>query len=147
MATWNRKDKNAIKKYEKKLKRASAHGIDVVGAFVQKKVIRVLSKPAGSTTIPVKRQTPGGNKNTRTVFRNPSKPGQPPRVRSGNLMRNIFHKHLASKGVSRVGWRANAIYGYFHEVGIQYARAGFQQRPHLMVTIVKQKKAMQRISA
>lgn len=66
---------------------------------------------------------------TRTIYPNPSRPGEPPRVRTGQGLKNIVGG-LSPDGLAwRTGYTRNARYMTFHELGIRYARVGLQQRP------------------
>ena len=140
--------KKHTKRFEKKLARAWERAIQVAGGRLQQLVKAELNTSAGPTTVAVKRQTPGGNKNTRTIYTNPSRPGNPPHKRTGHLQRNIgktYKRHSATKregayAVTRVGWRTNAIYGMYHELGIRGVK-----RPHLHSTFKKNRKAIGRL--
>lgn len=67
---------------------------------------------------------------TMTVYPYPSKPGEPPRRRTGFGQRNILKE--VQPGEARVGFSRNARYMSFHEAGIRYKRAGMQRRPTLV---------------
>lgn len=66
-----------------------------------------------------------------------SRPNNPPHLRTGNLRRGIIvnrGRRFERRRWSLVGWSGRAIYGYYHEIGIDYARVGIQRRPHLVPT-------------
>lgn len=67
---------------------------------------------------------------TMTVYPYPSKPGEPPRRRTGYGQKNILKE--IQRGVARVGFSRNARYMSFHEVGIEYKRGKKQRRPTLV---------------
>jgi hypothetical protein len=76
---------------------------------------------------------------TYTVYPNPSKPGEPPRKRTGNLQRNVMYELDEASLKSRVGITPNAIYGLFLELGTIYMLA----RPWLMATLRKYRQQIQ----
>jgi len=70
-----------------------------------------------------------------------SKPGRPPRRRTGKLRKNIafFMRGRRSRNVT-VGWRKAGIYGFYHESGINYPKAGLQFRKHMLPVFRRHKK-------
>ena len=69
----------------------------------------------------------------RTRYLNSSKPGEPPRRRTGFGQKNIVCGWIKTPVVEgRVGYTRNARYMLFHELGINYRRAGRQQRPTIV---------------
>ena len=97
---------------------------------------RISRKKAGianaGKTVSVKRKTAGGNKETRTTYPNSSKPPESPRRRTGFGQKNIVMGVDPAQQVARVGYTRAARYMTFHELGIRYAKVGFQQRPTLV---------------
>lgn len=77
------------------------------------------------------------NKTQRTTYPNSSKPGEPPRRRTGFGQKNIVSGWDRKTTSGRVGHGRNARYMMFHEVGIRYKRAGLQRRPTVVPTFVK----------
>ncbi len=71
------------------------------------------------------------NRTQRTIYPHPSKPGEPPRKRTGFGRRNIVQGYNRQRKQGRVGYTRAAIYMAYHEVGIRYSR-GRQQRPTIM---------------
>jgi len=129
------------REYEAKVKRASSAALRAAGTRLQQLVQMALNKSAGPQYIKLKRPRGGKkNKTQRTIYTRPSKPGEAPHKRTGNLQRGIWHKHNPARPVSQVGWSLNAIYGLYHDQGIRYRRAGLQKRPHMMATFKKQKR-------
>lgn len=51
-----------------------------------------------------------------TVYDNPSKIGEPPHKRTGNLQRNVKYELDKKNGVARIGVTPSALYGIFHEL-------------------------------
>jgi len=115
-----------------KVERAESAAVDAMGAELRKLVQFALRISAR------RGKGPRGG----TVWLNPSKPGEAPHHREGNLKSNIFHEHDSHRRVSKIGWRSNAIYGYYHERGIRYRRVGMQKRPHIMPTFEKNKQRL-----
>ncbi len=68
-----------------------------------------------------------------TAYPSPSKPGEPPRKRTGWLARNVTYEVDGKNGVARVGLTANARYGIYLELGTSRMAA----RPWLLVTARK----------
>lgn len=71
-----------------------------------------------------------------TVYPNPSKPGEPPRLRTGFGRRNIVINYNKNKGWVRVGIAENAVYMFYLEVGTRRVK----RRPWLVNTLFKNKK-------
>lgn len=70
-----------------------------------------------------------------TVYPHSSRPGEPVKVRSGFGRKNIVGGYNRQRKAWRTGYSANARYMTFHEVGIRYPRAGFQQRPTVVPAV------------
>jgi len=86
------------------------------------------------------------NKTQRTIYPDSSKPGEPPRRRTGHGQRNIVCGWTRTPFIEgRVGFTANARYMMFHELGIRYKRVGFQRRPTIVPTFMKNLTAMRSI--
>jgi hypothetical protein len=64
------------------------------------------------------------------IYPNPSKPGEPPRKRTGWLANNVTYQFFDGGERSRVGITENALYGLFLEKGT----LNLQPRPWLLVT-------------
>ena len=120
---WRGKEFNAL------VARKVRRGIAAATVELHKIAQKMASIPNTGQTVEVQRQTPGGNKSTRTVYPNSSKPGEPVRRRTGHGQKNIVY--IVTDTVGRVGYTANARYMTFHELGIRYTR-GIQQRPTIV---------------
>jgi hypothetical protein len=72
-------------------------------------------------------------KGSYTVYSSPSKPGEPPRARTGFLKKNVQAEYDQASLSTRVGLNANAIYGLFLELGTRFVAA----RPWLLATLKK----------
>lgn len=77
------------------------------------------------------------NKTQRTVYRDPAPPNvdHAPHKRTGFGREQIVQGFSAMLMVSRVGYTRPGRYMTFHEVGIRYAKRGFQQRPTIVPTL------------
>jgi hypothetical protein len=64
------------------------------------------------------------------VYRSPSKPGEPPRKRTGWLQKNVRYELDRERLKGRVGIGTNAKYGAFLEIGTKRLKA----RPWLWAT-------------
>lgn len=93
--------------------------------FLWEKVQEALDVP--NTGVRVKRLFRRGSY---TVYPDPSKPGEPPRKRTGYGQRNVLYSLDQREGTGRVGVSANAEYMAYLEVGTRRVAA----RPWLMAT-------------
>lgn len=73
----------------------------------------------------------GGNKTSRTAYPHSSRPGEPPRRRTGFGQKNIVGGFSWALMVARVGYTRAARYMTYHELGIRYS-SGTQQRPTII---------------
>jgi hypothetical protein len=72
-------------------------------------------------------------KGSYTIYPTPSKPGEPPRARSGFLKKNTIAEYDQSILTTRVGVTVFAKYGLWLELGTKFMKA----RPWLMATLKK----------
>lgn len=119
------------KELERRLRKATADGIVRAGTYYHAKCREAVSKPNTGVRVPVKRQTPGGNKTSRTIYPNPSRPGEPPRLRTGFGQRNIVVNHDRKKIRTRVGVTRNGMYMIYLELGTRRVA----RRPWLVKTL------------
>ncbi len=131
------------KEFEQKLKAATAEGLMRAGQFYHTKCVMAVSKPNTGKSVPVKYKTPGGNKRTRTIYPNPSKPGEPPRLRTGFGRKNIVVNHDPKGKYTRVGVSANGIYMFYLEVGTRR----IARRPWLMQTLMDNHEMIGKLAA
>ena len=111
-------------------RRQGAEGLRAAGL-----VLWTLSRQrAGRVNTGISVYKSGGG--TRTVYPNPSKPGEAPRVRRGIGQESIRWGFDDHELASRVGFTRIARYMLFHELGINYSRVGFQRRPTIVPTLV-----------
>lgn len=131
------------KKFEQRLKAATAEGLMRAGQFYHTKCQLAVSKPNTGKSVPVKRHSPGGNKRSRTIYPNPSKPGEAPRLRTGFGRNNIVVNHDRGGRWTRVGVTRNGMYMFYLEVGTRR----IQRRPWLMKTLVENQEVIGRLAA
>lgn len=129
--------------FEKQLRSATADGLNRAGTFYHAKCREAVSKPNTGRRVPVQRQTPGGNKRTRTIYPNPSKPGEPPRLRTGFGQRNIVKNFNREELYVRVGITANALYMIYLELGTRH----IARRPWLVATLQENKDVIGQLAA
>jgi hypothetical protein len=115
------------------IKNATASGLKRATVFLHSKCREATNIANTGVRVAVKRQTPGGNKKSRTIYSNPSKPGEAPRKRTGWGQRHIVWEFDASRIAGRVGVSAAAIYMLFLELGTRWVK----RRPWLVVTLMK----------
>lgn len=133
--TVNDKELNAA------LGKATAEGMAMATQYYHSELKRAVNQPNTGTRVKVKRQTAGGNTTSRTVYDNPSKPGEAPRKRTGFGQRGIVREIDRPKIMARVGVTANAIYMYYLELGTKH----IARRPWLMATLKKKKATMAKL--
>lgn len=133
------------KEFEQELKKATATGLKRAGVFYHSKCREAVSKPNTGVSIPVKRRTHGGNKSSRTIYPNPSQPGESPRLRTGFGRANVVVNHgpNKSKPYARVGVSKNGIYMFYLEVGTR--KIG--RRPWLMKTLHEHSETIGKLAA
>lgn len=118
-------------------------GIAAATQELQNIARQMASIPNTGVSVPVKRQTRGGNKTSRTTYPNSSKPGEPPRRRTGAGQKGILLAFAPALQIGRVGFSRNVRYMTFHELGITYG-SGKQQRPTILPAV---RNNMRRLSA
>ena len=131
--------RNNTKKFLARIERANARALEGAATELVRQTKRTVNKSAGPQRKTRTRNTSGGVKGSSyTVYGSPSDPGSPPHKRTGHLQANIVRSHYdqVRKSVS-IGWTRNAIYGFFHEVGIRG-----RKRPHLVRTFMKTRNAL-----
>lgn len=115
------------------LRSATADGIRRATVYAHQQAQLEVNKPNTGVRVPVKRQTPGGNKSSRTIYPNPSAPGEPPRKRTGWGQRNIVWEFDSLRVIGRYGVRKNALYMYFLHIGTRF----IAPRPWMLAPIEK----------
>lgn len=122
---------------ERMLKKATAEGIVRAGEFYRDKCKELVSIP--NTGVRVK----GKDGRTRTIYPGPSKPGEPPRLRTGWGQRNIINDPDPKTITTRVGITKNAIYMIYLELGTRT----IARRPWLLRTLQDNKQMIGLLAA
>lgn len=128
---------------QRALKTATAKGIAMAGVFLQTQCKLAVNRPnTGQRRVRTRTTSRGRKGSSYTVYPNSSKPGEPPKVRTGHGRDNIVHEHDAQVPASRVGVRRNALYMIYHELGLRGAR-----RPWLVATLMRVQGVLARLAA
>jgi hypothetical protein len=107
----------------------------------------VLSRPNTGVSKTRTRTTSRGVKgSTYTVYPNSSKPGEPPRLRTGFGRRAVTTKK-SDWNQFLIGWMANAFYMALHELGYKPRGGRFQRRPSLFPTLRRSAPAIRAVFA
>lgn len=106
--------------------------------FLWSKVQEVLNTP--NTGVRVRRRR---GKGSYTKYPGPSRPGEPPRKRTGWLQRNVSYEVDREELTARLGMTSAAPYGLFLDVGTR----GMEARPFLVSTAKECLPRMRRIMA
>lgn len=136
-----------LKVYDKELNKAltnaTAEGLTRATVMYHTKARMALNVPNTGVRVKVRKRQPGSNKTTRTIYPNPSKPGESPRKRTGWLQRHVVQEIDTKKMASRVGVQKNAIYGLYLELGTKHVA----RRPWLVATLMKNKAIIAKLLA
>ena len=131
-----------LKVYDKELnralKRVTADGLTRGVQHYHTQLRLAVNLPNSGVRIPVKRQTPGGNKRTRTIYPNPSKPGEPPRKITGHGQQGIVREIDRDKLRARVGVTKAAIYMAYLDLGTKH----IARRPFFVPVLQREKSVM-----
>ena len=129
------------KELNQALERLTSVGLERGVQFYHTQLQLVVSVPNTGVDMKVKRHTKGGNKRTRRVYPNPSKPGEPPRTRT-TFGRSQIKKWVDRKNmVARVGITKNGIYMAYLDLGTKH----IARRPFFMSTLMKNKAIIARL--
>lgn len=131
------------RQFEQHLKRATARGLKRAGTYYHQKCREAVSRPNTGVSVRVIRRTPGGNRRTRTIYPNPSKPGESPRLRTGFGRRNVVVNHDPRGQWARVGVSQNGIYMFYLEVGTRR----IARRPWLLKTLIEHRQMIGKLAA
>ena len=131
------------KQFEQSLRKATAEGLLRAGTFYHQRCQQAVSKPNTGRSIRIKRRTPGGNRSSRTIYPNPSKPGEAPRLRTGFGRNNVVVNHDPNGQYTRVGVTRNGIYMFYLEVGTRTVA----RRPWLMRTLLENQEVIAKLAA
>lgn len=125
------------KQFNQVFEKATATGLLRAGTFYHGAVKRAVSVPNSGVRVRRKRDTSRGAKgSTFTIYPRPSKPGEPPRLRTGFGRQNIVLQFSGWKTGDpwvRVGVTRNALYMFFLEVGTRF----IARRPWMLSTLMR----------
>lgn len=120
----------------KQLRAASIKGVELAGLKVREAMQDVVGRPNTGVSVQRQRDTAAGKKGSSyTIYPNPSKPGEPPKVRSSYGQANIFNRMFPGEAKVKIGVGENAIYMAYLE---------FQNRPWLVSTLLARRELAQR---
>jgi len=125
------------------LKRLTEKGLKRGTVFYHAQCRRAVSRSNTGVSVPIQRRSKGGNKTSRTIYPDPSKPGEPPKVRSGHGKANIIFGFSATELKSRVGVKKNNLYMIYLDLGTR----SIKRRPWLTATLKKFAKQIGRLLA
>jgi hypothetical protein len=114
------------------MQRRQADNLARAVVWYHSKLLEVLNVPnTGQRVFSRTRRTPSGRRASSTVYPNPSRPGEPPRKRTGWLQRNVVYTLDRQKLTGTVGVTINAKYGLYLELGTRRMAA----RPWFLATL------------
>jgi len=128
--TWNGSE------FRNYLKKATAAGIKRATIYLHTEAKRAVSKPNSGKDV----KSPSGSVR---IYPNPSKPGEPPRLRTGWGRRHIVFEFDESKAAGRVGVSKPGLYMFYLEVGTRR----ISRRPWLLATLMNHKETLGRLAA
>jgi len=132
--------------FNRHLRRATASGLKRAGSFLHSKCREEVSSPNTGTRKRRKRDTAVGPKGSSyTVYGQPSRPGQPPRVRTGTGRSEIVREYNGNdrNPAVRVGVTRKGIYMFYLELGTRRIKA----RPWLLATLMKFRRRIGELAA
>lgn len=125
----------------RRIQRSTAGGIQLAAQYYYTQCQLALSVPNTGVRVRRTRATRRGKAgSTYTIYPNPSRPGESPRLRTAHGRSNVIHEHDARIPASRVGVRKNALYLVMHELGIRGVK-----RPWLLPTLIRTQAVMARL--
>lgn len=130
-------------KFNHALRNATAEGLARATAFFHHQCRAAVSKPNTGERKKGGRGKNGRFKKSRTVYSNPSKPGEPPRLRTGFGQRNVLMEFDRSRPAGRVGVGRNAMYMFFLEIGTRKVA----RRPWLLATLQQHQTTIGKLAA
>lgn len=108
------------KEFLQALQNATNEGLQRATVYCHGQAQMLVNKPNTGKRVKIKRPVKGGNKSSRTIYPTPSKPGEPPKKRTGFGQRNIVWEYDSAKMVGRYGITKNALYMFFLEIGTRF---------------------------
>ena len=132
--------------FNRKLWRATASGLKRAAVFHHTKCRQAVSRPNTGTRMRRTRATAGGKKGSGyTVYADPSRPGEPPKLRTGTGRGEIVWEYNGeSKNPAvRIGVTKKGIYMMYLELGTRRIKP----RPWLLETLKKHWAMIARLAA
>jgi len=118
------------------------HRIAQLYASIPNPGVRKKRKRRRFVAVPGEKGTFTRQGRTYTVYPHSSEPDESPRMRTGFGRRNIVWNASRTKMHARVGYTRDARYMIYHELGITYRRAGWQQRPTIVPALEENKERL-----
>jgi hypothetical protein len=145
------------KQFEQMLKKATADGLKRAGVFYHSACQQAVSKPNTGKSIKVKKRIKvrirkDGKTDrrfkefrtvTRTIYPNPSLPGESPRLRTGFGRKNVVINHDPKGRWVRIGVSQNGMYMFLLEVGTRRVA----RRPWLLKTLMENQQVIGALAA
>ncbi len=124
----------AVTGLEQALEEAAWQGLQRATVYAQAQLMQALNVPNSGERRKRTRNTSAGTKgSTFTVYPYPSRPGEPPRKRTGWLQAHVQYRLDRPTLSSTLGVGQNALYGIFLDLGTRTVAA----RPWLLATVNK----------
>lgn len=134
------------KEFNRQLRNATSTGLKAAAVFYWAEARKAVGVANTGTRRKRRSKTAGGGKGSQyTTYDNPSKPGEPPRLRTGFGQSHIRHEYNGNKKdpAVRIGVTKKGLYMFFLEVGTRTIRP----RPWLMATLKKHWRQIGRLAA
>lgn len=130
--------------FQQQLKKATAQGLLRAGTYYHQKCREAVSTPNTGRSVRIKRKRPGGNTTSRTIYPNPSKPGESPRLRTGFGRANVVINHKGgTRPHARIGVSKNGMYMFWLEIGTRRVA----RRPWLVKTLLENRELIGKLAA
>lgn len=134
------------KEFTRQLRNATSTGLKAAAVFYHAEARKAVNVANTGTRRKRTRDTAAGSKGSQyTTYDNSSKPGQPPRLRTGFGKSQIKWEYNGNKAdpAVRIGVTKKGLYLFFLEVGTRTIRP----RPWLMATLKKHWRQIGRLAA
>ena len=146
------------RQFEQRLRKATADGLLRAGTFYHAKCREAVSKPNTGRSVRVVRKVKvrtrkdgqkdkrfkGFKKVSKTIYPNPSKPGESPRLRTGFGRANVVVNHKGGRNPhARIGVSRNGMYMFWLEVGTRRVA----RRPWLVKALLENKEVIGKLAA
>ena len=131
--------------FNARLAQATATGLKRAAIFYHARCRAAVNVPNTGTRVGGGRNARGQFLKQRTVYDNPSQPGEPPRKRTSHGQRGIIWEYNGDQRdpAVRIGVQQNAIYMAYLELGTRH----IQPRPWLLATLHRHQAMIARLAA